>query len=86
MTLTWTKSGALMKALANPLPLKFETSSKSVDSRTKLAYYSTMVRVRASVTKKELAKTIDRRRLREGARLDFTRSAKTSDQPRAGHK
>jgi len=52
MTLTWTKSGALIDALANPLPLKFETSSKSVDSRTKLAYYNTMVRVRASITKK----------------------------------
>lgn len=86
MTLTWTKSGALMEALANPLQLKFETSSKSVDSRTKLAYYNTMVRVRASITKKDLAKTIDRRRLRAGARLDFTRSAKTFDQPRAGHK
>jgi hypothetical protein len=47
----------------------------------------TMVRVREQVQKKkELAKTLDRRRCRDGARLDFTRSARTSGPLRAGPK
>jgi hypothetical protein len=36
------------------------------------------------VQKKKLAKTIDRMRFREGARHDITRSANSSDLPRAG--